>query len=530
MIDQFDTSLLTIKRESKDQKIKFLVIDLFCGAGGTSVGFENLTDEDGNKIAKVISCVNHDPIAIHAHYLNFPNVFHFTEDMRILNLEFVVQILKQYKALYPNAKVILWASLECTNFSNAKGGLPRDADSRTLAWHLLRYEKEIQPDYIQIENVREFRAWGELDENGKPVSRTNGTEFQKWIAELCRYGNYQVEWKLLNSADFGAYTARTRLFMIFAKQGLPISFPQPTHARNPEKGGLFYNLKKWKAVKEVLDLEKEGPTIFKKRPSNGKFLVDKTLERVYAGLQKFAKKEKGYLIKNFSGNPTNKAISHNAPAHTITCVDHHANVSLNFLDEYYGNGRPNSVEMPLKTITTKDRHSLYSVQFMNQAYGRASNKSLEEPAGVIVTHDKHELISCSRHFLFNPQFSSKGSSVEQPCFTLIARMDKRPVSLVAANTEGQWKFCLETTDTPMMRKIKEFCIEHGITDIRMRGLLIPELLRIQGFDENYAFGTASKTDIKKFIGNSVVPSVVTAMNRNLYNKIIEWEAAEAVAA
>lgn len=517
-----------IRRLPRDENVKFLVVDLFCGAGGTSSGFEKLVDGQGRKIAKVIACINHDPLAINAHYLNFPEVSHFTEDIRRMKMRLLNELVEHYRGIYPNAKVILWASLECTNFSNAKGGLPRDADSRTLAWHLFRYEKCLCPDYIQIENVREFRAWGELDKNGKPVSRTNGIAFQKWISRLCKYGNYQVDWKLLNSADYGAYTARTRLFMIFAKHGLPISFPKPTHARNPKKAGWFDGLKKWKAVREVLDLDTEGDTIFEPRPSNGKYLVDKTLARVYAGLLKFAKRDNLYLIKNYGGNPTDKAISQNGPAHTITCVDHHAAVRLHFMDEYYGNGRPNSVELPCKTITTKDRHSLYSISFMNQAYGRFSNKHLDQPAGVIVTQDKHELVNVQ--FLFNPQFKNKGASIDKPCFTLIAQMGKKPPGIVTAQANGRWRFCLETTDTPMMRKIKLFCIEHGITDIRMRGLLIPELLRIQGFDETYNFGPASETAIKKFIGNSVVPNIVTAINLNLFHKIIEWEAAEAVAA
>lgn len=55
--------------------------------------------------------------------------------------------------------IVLWASLECTNFSKAKGGQPRDADSRTLAEHLFRYIEAINPDYIQIENVEEFMSW-----------------------------------------------------------------------------------------------------------------------------------------------------------------------------------------------------------------------------------------------------------------------------------------------------------------------------------------------------------------------------------
>ena len=63
---------------------------------------------------------------------------------------------------YPAARVVLWASLECTNFSIAKGGQSRDADSRTLAEHLFRYIDALRPDYIQIENVKEFMTWGPL--------------------------------------------------------------------------------------------------------------------------------------------------------------------------------------------------------------------------------------------------------------------------------------------------------------------------------------------------------------------------------
>ena len=83
--------------------------------------------------------------------------------------------------MYPMAKVVLWASLECTNFSRAKGGQPRDADSRTLAEHLFRYIEALTPDYIQIENVEEFMSWGDLDENGKPISRDKGRLYTNWV-------------------------------------------------------------------------------------------------------------------------------------------------------------------------------------------------------------------------------------------------------------------------------------------------------------------------------------------------------------
>lgn len=132
--------------------IKLLYIDLFCGAGGTSTGVENARYSD-ERCAKVIACVNHDANAIASHAANHPDALHFTEDIRTLELSHLVEHVKRMKKIYPDALVVLWASLECTNFSKAKGGQPRDADSRTLAEHLFRYIEVINPDYIQIERV-----------------------------------------------------------------------------------------------------------------------------------------------------------------------------------------------------------------------------------------------------------------------------------------------------------------------------------------------------------------------------------------
>src|SRR5690606_20563989 len=125
--------------------------------------------------ALVAACVNHDPKAIKSHWMNHPEVVHFEEDIRTLELTPLIELINAYREMYPNAKIVLWASLECTNFSKAKGGQPRDADSRTLADHLDRYVIALNPDYIQIENVVEFMSWGPLDEKGKPVSRRSGS-------------------------------------------------------------------------------------------------------------------------------------------------------------------------------------------------------------------------------------------------------------------------------------------------------------------------------------------------------------------
>lgn len=116
---------------------------MFCGAGGATAGIVR------SKFADVIWAINHDEKCIKAHKANHPETKHYTEDITELDVSVLAPV------------DILWASIECTNYSNAKGGGARDADSRMLAFQLFRYALHCNPDFIIIENVREFLAWGE---------------------------------------------------------------------------------------------------------------------------------------------------------------------------------------------------------------------------------------------------------------------------------------------------------------------------------------------------------------------------------
>lgn len=558
--------------------IKLLYIDLFCGAGGTSTGVENARYAD-EQCAKVVACVNHDANAIASHAANHPDALHFTEDIRTLELSPLVAHVERMKKIYPDALVVLWASLECTNFSKAKGGQPRDADSRTLAEHLFRYIEAIDPDYIQIENVEEFMSWGDMDEHGHPISKDKGRCYEKWKRKVRKYG-YDFDWRILNAADYGAYTTRKRFFGIFAKRGLPIVFPEPTHCKDG-KSDMFGRLEKWKPVKDVLDFSDEGESIFcRKKP-----LAEKTLERIYAGLIKFvAGGKEAFIVKYNSMSRTGKyqAPSVDEPCPVVATQGRLALAKVNFVHSsfvsaYYGNGHNHSVEQPAPTVTTKDRLALVNTSFLcsynfkdtgkninlpcptlltkdrlalvnsvfiDNQYGTGKPTSIELPVGTVTTVPKFNMVSCKPwimntafsnigssieqpsqtitanrkwHYLMNPQFASAGGSVNNPCFTLIARMDKMPPYLV--EVEGGIGIQVTPDDSPMTIKIKEFMALYGIIDIKMRMLRIAELKKIMGFPEDYVL-IGPQSDQKKFIGNAVEVNMARVLCEAICKEIV----------
>lgn len=606
--------------------INLLYVDLFCGAGGTSTGVE-LARVSDEQCAKVVACVNHDKNAIASHAANHPDALHFTEDIRTLELSPLVAHVNRMKQIYPEAHVVLWASLECTNFSKAKGGLPRDADSRTLAEHLFRYIEALNPSYIQIENVEEFMSWGDMDANGKPISKDKGRLYERWKRNVKSYG-YEFEHKILNAADYGAFTSRRRFFGQFAAKGLPITWPEPSHCKDG-KIDMFCNLEKWRPVKDVLDLQDEGESIFDRKKS----LAPKTFERHKSGLIKFvcggkeqylikwnSMSSKGkyvapgvdepcpvvscqnrlglanvqFLSKYYSGHPDSKNISVDGPAHTIKTKDNHALVSADFLSAYYGTeDNVRSIEMPCATVTTKDRFNyvhpkflcsynfkdsgktllgpcptlltkdrlaLVSCNFLDMQYGNSRCSSIEQPAGTVVQNPKHSLITCNRwlmntsfsnvgsslsepspvvtanrkwHYLVNPQYTSAGGSIDSPCFTLIARMDKRPPIITTCQTEviGKIPSFVKITpygiiyeiyedDLPVIKDIKEIMAMYGIIDIKQRMLKIPELKRIMGFPEKYKL-IGTQADQKKFIGNAVEVNMARVLCEAVSRKLRE---------
>ncbi len=432
----------------------FLLIDLFCGAGGVTEGAEK------SGVCKVIAAVNHDPLAIESHKANHPHVLHMTEGIVVADLDPIRKCIDYWKERYPNALVILWASLECTNFSDAKGGMARDADSRSLADAMPRYLKGLPIDIFKVENVEEFMSWGPMKpkvvkEKGMhfcplhykdgvpgphwiPESRTAGKDYVRWVKSIQALG-YEHDWRLMNAANYGGVTIRERYFAGFWKPGVKFSWPKPTHSKKITETGLFTNtLKPWRGVKEVLDFSDLGVSIFNRK----KPLVEKTLLRILAGLRKFHGQQQimmcnspGYCspVSNPIGALTtvnSKAVitpwvyqyngqsigrSLDEPCATLT-LESKLYLATPMLAPYYGTGTCSSVECPCPTVPTKDRFAMVT-PWIDRAFRSGRYQSVTDPAGALLTVPKMSLCSA---FLVPSSFDNTPLSVDDPAPTILA--------------------------------------------------------------------------------------------------------------
>ena len=71
-----------------------------------------------------------------------------------------------------------------------------------------------------VENVPEFTRWGPLDDDGKPIKKRAGEYFAFWVRTPRSLG-YDLDWQIINAADYGEATSRKRFFLQARNDGRP---------------------------------------------------------------------------------------------------------------------------------------------------------------------------------------------------------------------------------------------------------------------------------------------------------------------
>ena len=447
-------------------------VDLFAGAGGWSHGWREATG------VEPLVAVNHCAHAVHLHRLNHPGTEHFLED---------VWSVDPAAAVAGRRVDWLHGSPDCTHFSRAKGGKPREQKIRGLAWVLVDWARTARPRFLSLENVAEFETWGPLDAEGQPIKAQAGETFREFVAALRGLG-YAVDWRVLCAADFGAPTIRRRLFLVARRDGQPIRWPEPTHA-DPSKRDLFSaGLQPWRTAAECIDWSLPCPSIFgRKRP-----LAPATCRRIAAGIVRFVLKGRPFLVQTGYGERRGQAprvLDLAQPLGTVVAGGaKHALVAAFLQQNFTGMvGKP--LRVPVPTITARDHHSLVAAHLTTidqQGNATGGNGAAAAPISTITTKSRHAVVAA-----FLCQYYGSGGQHSRLDAPLPAVVTRARHGLVTVEIEG---------------------VDYAIADIGLRMLEPRELARAQGFPDSYVLEGTKAEQIAR-IGNSVVPQVAAAIVR-----------------
>lgn len=490
---------------------KVKIVDLFCGAGGASTGMLEAFKNSG--IDYELIGVNHWQIAVDTNKLNHPGTFYRDGVEKI-----------SPRAIVPGGSLdFLWASPECTNHSRAKGGRPKDEQSRATAWDVLKWPQELFIKRIYIENVTEFLEWGPCDEKGHPIKSKKGSTFRAFLNVLKSLG-YRVDYRILNAADFGAPTNRQRLIIQAVRDKEKMVWPEPTHAKEP---GLFQE-KPWVPASQIIDWSIQGKSIFKR----AKPYAPNTLRRIYCGVAKYwgdaariflpmieaeikrsCRHQGVSSAKYLEGIPAPKITGEIRPflvvsrgtafsqlcsssrtteatLPTITAGGEHIGLVEPLFIPQHGGGTVKPVSNPLPTIATAGAISIVEPFIIATGHTSGGNRcsAISDPISTVVTKAEHCIVE---PFVLKFYGNERGgNSIRKPLDTVTT---KDRFGIVSGE---------------LVQDIEGNLYE---LDILFRMLQPHELSAAMSFPENYRFAGKNKSDIVKQIGNAVPPALSKAL-------------------
>lgn len=493
-----------------------LLVDNFAGGGGASTGMEIATG------MSVDIAINHDPEAIRMHKANHPSTKHYCESVWDIN---PIEVCEGHPV------GLAWFSPDCKHFSKAKGGKPKDKNIRGLAWVALRWAGLVRPRVIMLENVEEFKTWGPLNRGHRPIKEKQGVTFNKFIGQLEDLG-YDVDYRELVAADYGAPTMRKRFFLIARCDGKPIVWPEPTHApadSEEVKAGL---LKPYVGAYTQLDFSLPCPSIFDTAEEiKEKYgiravrpLAPKTMERIARGLKKFViDNAEPFIVQvNHSGAKSDYCKSANEPLCTVTGKHGFGVVEPYIVPIGYGEKkgqepRIHDIEKPLPTIVGSGKHYLcepYMVQIGQTGFTADRSKSVKEPLTTIVSKNEHCLVKAELKRIYGEDLSGLSINPDRyPSYVNPEEMDKLPFADPDAEMEIQSQIkCpymgVNTTNHP-----GGSCTEpiHTITTGNQQCLICPTLIQYH-----------SETAENNVRGQEIKEPIMTIDSSNRYGLVTSF--------
>lgn len=397
-----------------------IIVDNFAGGGGASTGIELAT----GRVVNI--AINHDPAAILMHKANHP----YTE-----HLQASVWDVDPVQVCAGRPVGLAWFSPDCKHFSKAKGAALVDRNIRGLAWIVLRWAGTVRPRVIILENVEEFTTWGPV-RKGKPVRKKAGQTFRKWLAQLEALG-YQMEYRELVAADYGAPTTRKRFVLVARCDGQPIVWPERTHAPRESAEVKAGKLLPWRSAAEIIDWSEPMYSIFASREEiKARYgvnavrpLADNTLRRIIRGVDKFTiRSGKRFIVPTGYGERKGQAPrvhDIDAPLPTVVSTGKESLVQpvmtaanlIQYHTEQTERVRANGLSAPLPTVDASNRYGLTAAH-LTEYFGNGVPLDVREPLHTVTSHDREALTSVVIHPVHAGGYNGKGNTPDKPLNTV----------------------------------------------------------------------------------------------------------------
>lgn len=504
------------------------IVDSFAGGGGASTGIELAT----GRVVDI--AINHDPDAILMHKTNHPHTRHYQAS---------VWDVDPREVCGGSPVGLLWASPDCKHFSKAKGGKPVDKKIRGLAWIVLRWAGTVRPRVIMLENVEEFQTWGPV-RRGKPVKSKRGRTFWKFVGQLRDLG-YDVEWRELVAADYGAPTTRKRFFLVARCDGRPIVWPEPTHAPADSEAVRSGRLKPWRSAAEIIDWSLPCPSIFDSREEiKAKYgltaqrpLRDNTMSRVAHGVDKFViRSEKPFIVPWTATNTTNSVgAAVDEPVMTVRTGGGGGQMlmmpsMIQYHTERTEKVRGQAVTGPIMTIDAANRYGLVAALMTKYYSGPNQAQDVGQPLHTVTTKDRAGITLAN---LVKMKGKDVGSPVTAPVHTITAGGNHHGVvttTIVKAAPGADLRnwpkirailntYCGYTLADDEVILFRIDGAWYFMADIGLRMLTPRELYLANGFppdyiiDRDYLGNEYKKNKQVARCGNAVPPPFATALVR-----------------
>ena len=497
-----------------------LIVDNFAGGGGASTGIELATGYS------VDIAINHDPEAIKMHKANHPNTKHYCEN---------VWAVDPVKACNGHPVGLAWFSPDCKHFSKAKGGKPKDKNIRGLAWVALRWAGLVRPRVIMLENVEEFKTWGPLNRRHHPIKAKQGKTFEQFVQQHQDLG-YEVEFRELIAADYGAPTMRKRFFMIARCDGKPIVWPEPTHAPEDSEAVKTGLLKPYVGAYTQIDFSRPCPSIFDTSEEiKEKYgiravrpLAKKTMDRIARGLKKFVLDNPEPFIIQCNHGGERRPNDIREPMPTITGKHGYGIVEpymVQIGQTGFAKDRSKDVREPLTTIVSKNEHCLISptlIQYHSEtAQGEVRGQTIKDPIMTVDGSNRYGLVTS---FLSKFYKSGTGQDMREPLHTITTspgHFGEVRAFLIKYYGQGTGQDIKDPLDTVTAQDrfglVTIEGVDYKIVDIGLRMLEPKELYGCQGFpddyiiDHDYTGKKYTRSEQVRRCGNAVCPPIPAAL-------------------